>query len=393
MSYNITRSLCINQGFTRKMDTFRIHHIRNPELLVRGLDPHSRKDKDSISRLRRYLIWTDYNERSWLLPNLGRYRDYLLKEAGISEVSAKIHLSTIRARYKTLLEQNGFADEIRMLLAQTLEKDELDSAVHIVLKAILAATDPAQSAIISEPKPSEHVRLTVKQAQALICQPGLKDLVGQRDTALISLLLATGVRVSEACALSTEDIRHTTESGLALRVEPTHERKERRYVPYGEMIWVLSLIDYWLRKAQINEGPVFRAFHKTSKAVRKAPLSVSAVEFILSNYPLEIDGKEVTVTPMVLRRTYASRLYEEGVPFTSIEQFLGVGRAAVLDYIGDTTRKPVTQKIPNLYTIDQSSVEQAIRTGRILIETTESRTQQIENTIGQDPAGNQQTSE
>ena len=337
----------------------------DPELLFRGLDPTKRGDKDSFTRLRKYLMWLEARGQSWLLPDLAEFRDFLVNESGLSLLSAKIHLSTVRARYRAMLEGPELDEELRRLLAHSLSEEEINEAIRLIREAVESAVDTTKVTIEAKPQPLAHLRLTTEQACELMRMPGLDTLAGIRDTVLIAVLLTTGVRVAEACVITVKDLRHETPEGVGLRVEPTHKGKEPRIVPYGEMSWVLILLDHWLKKAEITDGPVFRAFNKTLTAVRRTRLSVRAVDLVLSSLPLMIDEKEVVVTPMVLRRTYASRLYEEGVPLGKIQEYLGVGTTAMLDYVGDAPRKVGTQGIPNLYAINQKAVEDGIRTGQI----------------------------
>ena len=50
---------------------------------------------------------------------------------------------------------------------------------------------------------------------------------------------------------------------------------------------------------------------------------VHTVQRVLACYPVTINGKAEAVTPHDLRRTYARRLYDDGVPLVAIQQNLG----------------------------------------------------------------------
>jgi integrase len=71
---------------------------------------------------------------------------------------------------------------------------------------------------------------------------------------------------------------------------------------------------------------------------------VRAINQTLDKYPVMVDGVLTTVKPHDLRRTYARRLYEEGIAPVVIQQNLGHSDLkTTLGYIGDLSieqRKP-----------------------------------------------------
>ncbi len=104
----------------------------------------------------------------------------------------------------------------------------------------------------------------------------------------------------------------------------------------GDLAWVLAVLDKWLEAAGIREGHVFRSFWRGGQSIR-GPLSVRAVENIVSKYPvINEQGKPLTVHPHDLRRTYARRLYEGGMDLVAISQNLGhASTRTTLLYIGE----------------------------------------------------------
>jgi len=68
---------------------------------------------------------------------------------------------------------------------------------------------------------------------------------------------------------------------------------------------------------------VFRGFYKSSHTVRSTALSSRHVDEILKRYPIVVGGRQITVQPHDLRRSYARREYEAGTDIVSIQQNLG----------------------------------------------------------------------
>ncbi|MEO8395383.1 MAG: site-specific integrase, partial [Chloroflexota bacterium] len=176
-----------------------------------------------------------------------------------------------------------------------------------------------------------------------------------RDAALIALMLCTGLREMEVCALDVDDLRQQVNQQLGVAVRSGKGAKAR-FVPYGGLAWCLEYADTWLTSAGIRSGAVFRGLRKAKpgaeKPVRPARLSVRAVQEILKRYPVYGDHEAIHVAPHDLRRTYARLLHDAGVPVVAIQQNLGHATLeTTLRYVGDLTieqRKPPTILRPNM---------------------------------------------
>jgi integrase len=88
---------------------------------------------------------------------------------------------------------------------------------------------------------------------------------------------------------------------------------------------------------------------------------VRAVENIISQYPVVTErGKQLTVHPHDLRRTYARRLYEEGLDLVSISQNLGhASTRTTLLYIGELGAEK--RRAPGVYSFDLTALDDVER--------------------------------
>ena len=143
---------------------------------------------------------------------------------------------------------------------------------------------------------------------------------------------------------------------------------ERYTRPEMGRIWSQeNKLDKWLEVAgstgqRMEGGPVFRGLHKGG-TLRPGRLSVRAVQYIVTRYPVMVGGAMVKVRPHDLRRTYARRLYEAGVDLLAIRDNLGhADHKTTLGYIGpqDVGRR----RPPAIYAFDLSKLEQAGGPGR-----------------------------
>lgn len=296
--------------------------------------------KDQLSRLSAFDRWLADSGLNWTQPNLADYSQHLQHGRGLSPASTNAHLSTIRGRYKAILADNATRRALYTHAAAAGAKTATDAKAmvdEILTQINNAIGDKAAAATVTKHQDiadDKHTRLTVKQANALIAAPGTSTLVGLRDTALIALALATGLREMELCGLDVSDLRCEFGGALALSVRMGKGAKSR-LIPYGAMGGCLAAVDAWLTAAGITSGAVFRAFYKGSKRTRPTRLSVRAVQDILNKYPVKSGKGEIMVNPHDLRRTYARRLFDSGMDIVAIQQNLGHADVkTTLGYIG-----------------------------------------------------------
>ena len=210
-----------------------------------ALLPDSVRDRNQLSRLGLFCAWLDHEGYSWHAPDLAAYRDHLLHTykgkngKPLQGSSVKVHLATIRGRYRAILRQNSLRDDLYNL---TAEDESLADRKALVDEFIVRLTNdidplavPVKVIQKQDVSDSEHIRLTAMEAMMLIAAPGLDTLVGLRDTAILALMLATGLREGELVALDVADLRQALGGELAVLVREGKGGKQR-LVPYGEML-------------------------------------------------------------------------------------------------------------------------------------------------------------
>ena len=157
--------------------------------------------------------------------------------------------------------------------------------------------------------------LGVEDVERLIQQPDVTTPRGLRDRALIEVLYATGLRVSELIRLRATDLN--LEAGY---LSCTGKGNKQRIVPIGDQAAM------WLTK-YIREARPALVGQRASRWLfvnAKRGGSLSRVGFwkILKGYGLKA-GLPRTLSPHVLRHSFATHLLEHGADLRSIQMMLG----------------------------------------------------------------------
>jgi integrase/recombinase XerD len=177
------------------------------------------------------------------------------------------------------------------------------------------ASNPADDLQAPRAWPALPKFLGVEEVERLIQQPDVGTARGLRDRALIEVLYATGLRVSELIHLRASDLN--LEAGY---LSTTGKGNKQRIVPIGD-----QAVE-WLTK-YIREGRPSLLSRRTSPWLfvnARQGGSLSRVGFwkILKGYGRQA-GLSRTLSPHVLRHSFATHLLEHGADLRSIQMMLG----------------------------------------------------------------------
>lgn len=155
--------------------------------------------------------------------------------------------------------------------------------------------------------------LTNEEVDLLLKQPLCDCIKGYRDKAMLEILYATGIRVSELVALNISDV------DLKHGVLYCHSDNKSRVIPvYSDAINAVSqYLDKISDFVDINDG-------NTALFVNRAGTRLSRQGFwkIIKQYA-QCAGIEKCITPHTLRHSFAAHLLENGADLKSIQEMLG----------------------------------------------------------------------
>jgi integrase/recombinase XerD len=156
--------------------------------------------------------------------------------------------------------------------------------------------------------------LSLKEVEQLLEQPNPQTPLGTRDRAMLELLYATGMRVSELTQLPTHQIN--LEGGYVLVYG---KGSKERIVPLGKeaMKWV----DLYLKTAREK---LAKGRESPTLFINRSGKGMSRQQFWknLKAYGQRA-GIRKRITPHLLRHSFASHLLERGADLRSVQMMLG----------------------------------------------------------------------
>lgn len=155
--------------------------------------------------------------------------------------------------------------------------------------------------------------LTFEQVDRLMKAPDESDAKGCRDKAMLELLYASGIRVSELIGLKLTDVN------TDIRYVRCCSVSKERFIPIGEDAAV-SVKRYLLW----SRGKLLHSNSSDNLFVNCSGGSISRQGFwkIIKQYG-KAAGIETEITPHILRHSFAAHLVENGADLKSIQTMMG----------------------------------------------------------------------
>jgi len=259
------------------------------------------------------------------------FAHYLTVEQGLARNSVASYTQEVR-EFATYLQQHQVADfqavdrvTVMTYLANlTAAGKARNSVIHAVsalrkLYRYLVQTHQVTTnpmANVAAPKHAEHLPavLTVAEVDRLLAAPDTSDKYGIRDRAMLEVLYATGLRVSELVHLKLGDLH--LEMGL---LQTLGKGDKERIVPIGDVA------SDWITRYLRDSRPVLLK-HRTSPYLflnaHGGGLSRQAIWQKIKRYVALADIQK-DVTPHTLRHSFATHILENGADLRVVQELLG----------------------------------------------------------------------
>ncbi len=239
--------------------------------------------------------------------DLEAFLDYLKNQQRINTLD-QAHKDQITS-FMLMLKQRGLnTNSIARKLAA------IKTFYRFLVREKIIRHDP--TSLLESPKLWRRIpsTLSVEEIEALIAQPDLRKKAGLRDKAILELLYATGMRVSELTQLSPEDIN--MDVGF---VRCLGKGNKERIIPLGKraIIYLKRYIEkerpYFLKRRSTNALFLTRLNRRISR---------QSVWKMIKRYARQARIKK-EIRPHILRHSFATHLLERGADLRSVQEMLG----------------------------------------------------------------------
>lgn len=211
-------------------------------------------------------------------------------------------------RYISYLEKKGKSNATVVRLVASLK-----SFYNYMLTIRAVSLNPAKGVSPARVERKLPAILSGKEVDLFLDQPDVSEPKGCRDKAMLEVLYATGIRVSELIALNIQDVN------LSVGFIRCRGKQKERVVPlYRTAVKALSAYINDVRQ-QLLDLPEESALFVNMGGER---MSRQGFWKIVKYYQEKAEIKK-EITPHTLRHSFAAHLLENGADLKSIQEMLG----------------------------------------------------------------------
>ncbi|MCC6157993.1 MAG: site-specific tyrosine recombinase XerD [Deltaproteobacteria bacterium] len=262
---------------------------------------------------------------------IDRYFVYLRAEKGLADNTLDAYARDL-ALFVDYCEREGIDRPDRVdrahLMQFTGERREAGRSARTAARNLIAVrgflrfleieggvkTDPSELVALPRARTDLPDVLTVDEVDALIAAPDRKTPAGLRDAAMLELLYATGLRVSELIGLATTQVHF--DAGF---VRTFGKGAKERLVPFGDGA-ERALRDYLeLGRGALLKGRMSEALFVTN---RGGPMTRQNFWTLVGKLASRA-GIRKKIHPHTLRHSFATHLLEHGADLRVVQTLLG----------------------------------------------------------------------
>ncbi len=239
------------------------------------------------------------------MRDIRQFSQWLQDAEAMDVVEAgQLHIS----RYLTHLQEDGRSGATLSRNLASLK----NFYGYLVSSGFLEATPVADVSVDRGAKKLPNI-LTSREIELLLAQPACVDAKGYRDKAMLEMMYATGIRVSELIALDVDDVNPD------LGIVKCNSDKKSRIIPLYPA--ALKAVTAYIKEIRANmlADPKEKALFVNVSGVR---MSRQGFWKILKYYQASAHI-EKDITPHTLRHSFAVHLLENGADLGSLQELMG----------------------------------------------------------------------
>lgn len=265
-----------------------------------------------------------------MLDLIQAYENYLSKVKHASANTIASYMRDIRqfSQWLNLTEEIDVIDASQVNIGDYLRHQESEGRSGATISRCLASLKNFYLYLVSSgflektPVTDIHVDrgekklpqiLTGREIELLLSQPVCVDAKGYRDKAMLEVMYATGMRVTELISLDVDDVN------LDMGIIKCNGTKKTRAIPlYPMALRALSIYIREIRESMISDPDETALFVN----VGGARMSRQGFWKILKHYQ-DSAHIEKEITPHTLRHSFAVHLLENGADVGSLQELMG----------------------------------------------------------------------
>lgn len=262
----------------------------------------------------------------------------------LSSCALNLHAHGVDLRSATALDLQSVLVSVFDAGGKTRSAARLLSSLRrfyrYLLRENLISQDPTQ--LLDSPKSERKIPVTLNETQidALLEAPDTETDLGLRDRAMLELLYATGLRVSELVGLQLMQL--SLEPGV-IRVIGKGDKE--RLVPVGE-----NALDYLQRYLKLAR-PALLQGKAPSDAIfvtrRGEAMSRQAFWYMIKRYASSASIAAEILSPHTLRHAFATHLLNHGADLRVVQMLLGhadISTTQIYTHVADQRLRELYQK-------------------------------------------------
>jgi integrase/recombinase XerD len=261
---------------------------------------------------------------------LAEYREYLITERDASENTMSSYMRDLKQLQEYLQREKG------SILQAVNEKDLQDYIEHLreagksistiarniaswknffqyLMHQNIITENPARSLSAGKAEHKLPEILTNKEVELLLQQPKASDAKGTRDKAMLELMYATGIRVSELIDLNVSDVNLQSASIRCF------SKNRERFIPmYPYAVTILRDYMDHVRTSLVSSSENEALFVNMNGERMSRQGFWKIIKYYQNKAKIKKD-----ITPHMLRHSFAAHLLENGADLKSVQKMLG----------------------------------------------------------------------
>ncbi len=264
--------------------------------------------KSSIESFKNYLLYDKKSSNNTVESYLRDVNQFALYCSSLSVNKPLQIKEEVLTKYLNFLSLKGKSEATQMRILASIR-----CFFRFLCSKGVVETNPCDAIKLKSNVKKMPGVLDANEIILLLSQPSQEDFKGIRDKAMLEILYATGIKVSELLDLTVSDFN------MQIGILHLHNKTKERIIPMYPAA-VKSVTDYLLNVRPIivtdaNEDRLFT--NMNGQAMSRQGF------WKIIKYYAEKAGIKGEITPHTLRHSFASHLLENGANLKDIKEMLG----------------------------------------------------------------------